>query len=133
MALMIATASFSQPAPTPPSLTLSKTLFTNADTGYAVTAPIFVPCDVITIQGSIAKASGTLGGIALVQGSLTGGTYDYQTLSTDTFKLTGVNYATHAWTFDKRKYFYYRIMYLPTGTETSAPSGVYLTTGLPKN
>lgn len=62
--------------------------------------------DVVAIQAVITKVNGTVGGYAILQGSLDGLTY--VNVSTDTLKLANVTTNSKIWLVESSPYLYYR-------------------------
>jgi hypothetical protein len=77
--------------------------------------------DVVTVQLTVTKISGTVGGTAILQASLDGTTWT--TLNTaaipqnnDTITLTNVTTNSCFWVIEPSKYLYYRVSVTGTGT-----------------
>ena len=77
--------------------------------------------DVVTVQLTVTKISGTVGGTAILQASLDGTTWT--TLNTaaipqnnDTITLTNVSTNSCFWVIEPSKYLYYRVSVTGTGT-----------------
>lgn len=67
------------------------------------------------IQCDIATASGTIAGNLYLQGSLTN--VNFSNVSTDTFKISSTN-TSHLWHINPTYDNYYRILIVPTGTQS---------------
>jgi hypothetical protein len=110
VSLLFITPLFSQT-----KLTNSVDSVTASTTAYATSDKQPNLFDVITIQADFLKTAGAPSFYAIPQGSLTG--VGYKDISTDTAKGTNVStLQSFLWTFDKRKYLYYRVMIVSNGT-----------------
>lgn len=103
----------SQPNNTASPMTVSGDTIINGGTRTA-TLKSTLKFDVVAIQAVITKVNGTVGGNALLQGSLDGLTY--VNVSTDTLKSTNVTTNSKIWKVEPSPYLYYRVSATGTGT-----------------
>lgn len=77
----------------------------------------------IGIQAVVTKVSGTVGGTAIIQGSLDGANYVTIGSSTLTFSDQAVN--TAVWSITPSTYQYHRVKFVSSGTQVSVPKVYY--------
>lgn len=73
----------------------------------------------LTIQAVVTKVSGTVGGSAILQGSLDG--TNYKSIGADTLTLANQTTNNHIWYLSPSKHYYYRVVYTGTGTMNATP------------
>ena len=73
----------------------------------------------LTVQAVVTKVSGTVGGSAILQGSLDG--TNYKSIGADTLTLANVTTNSHIWYLAPSKHYYYRVVYTGTGTMNATP------------
>lgn len=101
-------------------------------TAYSTSPKQTFPFDVISIQVNYTKVSGAPNFYAIPQGSLDG--VGYLDLSKDTLKGANVSPTqTYGWSFDKRRWNYYRVAITTNGTTQAVRQTVWLQgTTIPK-
>lgn len=76
--------------------------------------------EVVTVQLTVTKISGTVAGTAILQGSLDGTTWTTlnhaSTTGNDTITLTNVTTNSAIWVVEPSKYLYYRVSVTGSGT-----------------
>lgn len=99
---------------------------TNADTTYLSLSKISGYYNSVAIQVNASKISGTVGGSAVVQGSVDGTNYiDLPTAVADSMSLTNGS-SSHIWAIESPPYPYYRVKIITSGTQKSAFQGYWL-------
>lgn len=121
MMFMCATM-FAQNGNINPTVTMAGSGDTLTDTGsdtvsYTVTGTY----KSISIQPVVTKISGTIGGTAILYGSLDNVTFIQ--LNTDTLKMTNVTTNTKEWIIDSSPYHYYMVVFTGTGTMAAKTYG----------
>lgn len=77
----------------------------------------------IGIQAVVTKVSGTVGGTAIIQGSLDG--TNYVTIGSDTLTLANQATNTFIWSLTPSTYQYHRVKFVSSGTQVSIPKVYY--------
>lgn len=76
--------------------------------------------DLITVQGTVTKISGTVGGSLKLYGSVDGIAYSLATATTDTLAVANVAPAqVYSWTLTPSKFLYYKVQYTSLSSQTS--------------
>lgn len=78
----------------------------------------------LSIQTTVTKISGTVGGTLTLSGSLDGVTYDV--IGSDVFTATNVASQCNIWALGQSNYVYYRVTYAGTGTMSAKMQTYYI-------
>lgn len=124
-------------------IVLAPTDNANAQTGYFLSSPTHANIDTVdntesisqtkqiigyhkqlTIQSTVTKISGTVGGTITLYGSLDGVTYDQ--IGTDVFTATNVASQCNIWNLGVSGYAYYRVTYAGAGTMSAKLQTYYI-------
>lgn len=114
---------------------VTKTTHTNADTSYHSIdlGGEATNYDLLTIQLTGTKTSGTVGGTAVPYGSLDNSRwfqlYDKDSVSSKTLANSNNEFV---WQFDKTRFRYYRMIVITTGTQVSAYTNYLLGRKIPR-
>lgn len=95
----------------------------NAETAYIGLPTLTGGYYSIGIQAVVTKVSGTVGGTAIIQGSLDGTNYVTIGSTTLTFSDQAVN--TNVWEITPSVYQYHRVKFVSSGTQVSIPKVYY--------
>ena len=112
---------------TPPTLAWvnnlgrSKTTSTNADTAYAAFNLVGF-YNIVTAEAVITKVSGTAAGKVYFAGSLDNTNFDLL----DSLTLTNITTNFKHFKLTSSPYYYYKLIYRPSGTQTSTFVGKYV-------
>lgn len=74
----------------------------------------------VTIQSGVTKLTGTPGGSLKLYGSVDNIKYDYATTATDSLAVSNVStLQVKTWKINPSQFQFYKVIYKPTGTQTS--------------
>ena len=78
----------------------------------------------VSVQAVVTKISGTVGGYAILQGSIDG--TNYVNISTDSLKMTNVTTNSKIWVVQPSGYLWYRVLVVGTGTMAAKVAGTLM-------
>ena len=105
------------------TMSVSHTPLTNGDTSY-LTLKATDYFSQINIQAVVTKTSGTVGGNAILQGSIDGS--NFETISNDTLTLANQAINSKIWKITPSSHVYYRVRVISSGTQVSVPTGYFV-------
>ena len=123
--LMIATLAFTAVETKAQSAVLvsSTDTLNNTETAYISLPTLTGGYYSIGIQAVVTKVSGTVGGTAIIQGSLDG--TNYVTIGSDTLTFSDQATNTKVWAITPSVYQYHRVKFVSSGTQVSIPKVYY--------